>query len=199
MIERAKVVLETLAGAALPGWGELAASARLLELEPGDYLFRAGEQQPYVFVVRTGLVKLVYETHDGKCWVKGFAAEDAFFASLSALRPRQGASFSTIALAPAAIERIEYAAITELALQHPSWQRAVCRGFELYGERKEKRERELLLLSAQERLRLFLEEQPELETRIPQKDLAGYIRVTPVALSRIRARLRRGCTYTGTV
>ena len=36
----------------------------------------------------------------------------------------------------------------------------------------------------------FLAEEPALAARIPQKDLALYLGITPVALSRIRGRLR---------
>ena len=56
--------------------------------------------------------------------------------------------------------------------------------------RKEKRERELLTLSAEQRYVQFLEDFSELEAVVPQKDIASYIRVTPVALSRIKGRMR---------
>ena len=61
--------------------------------------------------------------------------------------------------------------------------------FQLYGARKEKRERELLTLSPEERYRSFSHEYPMLSSRIPQKDIARYLGVTPVGLCRIKKRL----------
>lgn len=60
-----------------------------------------------------------------------------------------------------------------------------------FAVRKERRERELLTLSAEGRYRAFLEASPDLERRIPQKELARYLGVTPVGLNRIVARVRR--------
>ncbi len=55
--------------------------------------------------------------------------------------------------------------------------------------KKEKREWELLQLSAEERYRRFLKEYPGLERRIKQHYIATYLGITPVALSRIRRKI----------
>lgn len=54
---------------------------------------------------------------------------------------------------------------------------------------KEKRERELPMLSAEERYRQFLAQYKHLENRIPQYHIASYLGITPVTLSRIRRKL----------
>lgn len=55
--------------------------------------------------------------------------------------------------------------------------------------KKEARERELLILNAVERYRVFLREYPDLEKRIKQHMIASYLGITPVALSRIRKEI----------
>ena len=52
---------------------------------------------------------------------------------------------------------------------------------------EEKREMSLVILDAQERYALFQEEFPGLEFDIPQYQVASYLGITPVQLSRIRA------------
>ena len=47
------------------------------------------------------------------------------------------------------------------------------------------------LVGVEQRYGRFLAEEPALAARIPQKDLALYLGITPVALSRIRGRLQR--------
>lgn len=54
-----------------------------------------------------------------------------------------------------------------------------------------RRERELLTLAPRDRYLQFHQDRPGLEGRIPQKDLARYLGVTPVGLNRIIGRLRR--------
>jgi CRP-like cAMP-binding protein len=57
--------------------------------------------------------------------------------------------------------------------------------------RKERREGEFLLDSAEQRYQRLLTEQPELAERLPLYHLASYLGVTDVALSRIRRRLKQ--------
>ncbi len=186
----ARTVLEALAGGLLPDWPGIADAIQTVDLARGERLFRAGEVHPYVYVVTRGLVKMLYETADGAVWLKGFATPGLCFASIAALAPGGRSSFAVEALAGTTLARIPYAAIEPLAARHLAWQRMTARAFEIYGRRKEKRERELLTLSAEARYLGFLDEYREFIALIPQKDIASYIRVTPVALSRIKARLR---------
>lgn len=191
MIGAALPLFEQLAGTGLPESESLAAATRVLRLDTGDYLFRTGQAAARVYVVTEGLVKMVYETEQGNEWVKAFASRGMFFASLSALQPDGRASFSALTLTGAVIEQVDFAAIRALAERHLPWQRALAQAFQIYGARKETRERALLTQTAEQRYRQFLLEQPDVAARISQKDLAGYIRVTPVALSRIKARIGR--------
>lgn len=187
----AQALFEQLAESPLPGWDLVRQGSRVQRLAQGEYLFRAGERSPHVYVVADGLVKMVYQTSAGQEWTKAFASSGMFFASLQALAPGGSTSFAAQALRPCLVERLDYAVIEQLATQDLAWQRLLTRAFQLYGARKEARELSLLTQTAEERYRCFLQEYPQIAAQIPQKDLAAYIRITPVALSRIRARLRR--------
>ena len=67
----------------------------------------------------------------------------------------------------------------------------VRRALLIFARRKEKRERELLTLKPEQRYRAFVAESPGLERRIPQRDLARHLGLTPVGLNRIVQRVRR--------
>ena len=187
----AKVVLEELASQALPDWNQFDSAVRVRCLSAGDCLFRLDEQHPYVYFVREGIIRMVYETDDGKAWVKEFAEEGKFFASLVALIPPGRTSFAAHAVCDAVVEQIPYGVLLELADAHPVWQSVLRRAFEIYGFRKETREKELLMLSAEERYTRFIQARQMVAARLTDKDIAGYIRVTPVALSRIKSRVRK--------
>lgn len=187
----ARRILEQLSGSVLPEWAVAASALRTTGVAKGEYLFRTGDEEHTVFFIANGLIKMVYETREGEEWIKAFASTDMFFASLSALQMGGAASFSALALRDTIVERIDYRIIRELAERHIEWQRALTRAFEIYGARKEIRERALLTQSAEERYSRFLLDYPAIAHQISQKDLAGYIRITPVALSRIKRRLSR--------
>jgi CRP-like cAMP-binding protein len=187
----ARTILEGLGSGALPHWHRVESAVRVRGVAAGDCLFSMDEQHPYVYFVSQGIIKLVYETADGKEWIKAFAEEGRFFASLTALEPHGKTSFSAYAVCDATVEQLPYKVLLELADAHPAWQRALRRAFEIYGFRKESREKELLTLSAEERYARFITERGKLSARLADKDIAGYIRVTPVALSRIKSRFRQ--------
>lgn len=175
----------------LPDWAQVERARRPRSLRRGEPLFVAGDAGAHVHVVTRGVVRMVYDTLDGDGWIKGFAEAGICFASLTALEEGGVASYSAFAETDARVDRIEYALLVRLAGQHPAWQRVMTNAFRLYGQRKEQREMELLTLSAEERYLRFLQRQPALAACLRQRDIASYVRVTPVALSRIRARLVR--------
>lgn len=188
----ARRLFDRLGAAPLPEWDRFERGVRRRRLAAGETLFDADRHWPWIAVVAQGLFKLVYLRDDGSERIKSFIDEGGFFASLTGLAPGGHATFSAVAMSDAEVELLGYEALLELGDRHLAWQRALRVAIEVYGARKEKRERELLTLKPEERYRRFQAEEPALAARIPQKDLALYLGVTPVALSRIRGRLARG-------
>lgn len=186
----AKTILERLSAGPLPDWHRVEADLRVKQVAAGDCLFMAEERHPYVYFVGQGIIKMVYDTMDGKGWIKAFADEGRFFASLTGLEPHGKTSFSAYAVSDATVEQVPYRTLLDLADSYPNWQRTLRRAFEIYGFHKEKREKELLTLSAAQRYLNFINEREGLATRLTDKDIAAYIRITPVALSRIKKRVR---------
>lgn len=187
-------VFRSLAGVDLPAVNQLAQAITLHKLKADELLFRSAEQKPFVYVVNQGVVKLVYETPAGDSWIKSFVGQGICFASMTALQDKGLTSFSVYALVDSTIEQIEYRALQQLADKYIEWQRAISNAFKFYGQRKEQREMELLTLSPEERYLNFIQQHANLLPLIRQRDIASYIRITPVALSRIRARIKASGT-----
>ncbi|MCH8621374.1 Crp/Fnr family transcriptional regulator [Undibacterium sp. TS12] len=185
---RSQHILSTLAGEALPGWTQVAADIRTMTLKAQDWVFHHDEIHPYLYVVVRGCVKLLYVQEDGKEWIKSFSSENHIFASMAALEDRGRTSFAVQTVTDTVLERLPFKALLQQAEQHPVWEKALRRGFQAFAARKEKRERELLTLSAAQRYHAVLSEEPDLVNRVSQKDLASYLGVTPVGLNRIIRR-----------
>jgi len=185
-----KRLFEGLADGPLPEWPRLQTQIAVRRVERGGSVFMQGVDHPFVYVVGSGLIKNVYLRDSGEDWIKSFSHEGLFFASIAALRPGGLTSFAAIAIEDCVLERIPFSLLEELAGIHLSWARVMRAALMMFAERKEKRERELLTLNAEERYCEFLAEAPALQSRVPQKDLARYLGLTPVGLNRIVKRVR---------
>lgn len=185
-------VLQRLAGAQVPMPADTAEHVRIVQVAQGGTLFEMGEVHPYVYVIRRGCVKTVYRQPDGEEWVQDFLAEGAFFGSVTALVPGGRCSYACEALEDTELERLDYAWIERVAQHDAVWRIALLHGWKDYATRKEWREHDLLTLSPQARYEAIVAKDPSLASRVPQKDLARYLGITPVSLSRIRKRLTDG-------
>jgi CRP-like cAMP-binding protein len=189
-MQSTKILLETAAGGALPEWEMLQASFHLQSFSKGEDVFAAGEWQPYLYVVRSGIVKLNYLSEDGQEWIKSFIGEGDFFACPNVLIAGLKTDYFATALEDCEIEQVDFAKLKQLMLSHPAWQKATHQLLEWHIVRKEQRERELLTMAPEQRYQAFLKTYSGLSARIQLRDVAHYLGVTPEALSRIRKRLR---------
>ncbi len=177
-------------GIALPALEHIVPQVRVAALRPRAPAFTEGERCPRVFIVRSGLLKQFYTDEHGSEWIKSFTGEGDLFGCPIALNGGR-TTFASVAIEPSVVESIEWAIIDRLASEHTAWLRTVCLGFQRLAELKVQRERDLLMLTSEQLYRQFLAECPRMAARVPQKELAGFLGVTPVGLNRIVQRVRR--------
>lgn len=187
----ARTLFETLGDGALPEYEGLSSRITVRRVEARGTVFTQDAEHPFVYVVTSGLLKIVYSRADGEEWIKSFVREGQFFASIAALRPGGRTSFSVVAVEPCELEKVPFVFLQSLADRHIAWARVIQSALMIFAERKERRERELLTLKPEERYRAFLADTHGLQPRIPQKDLARYLGLTPVGLNRIVKRVGR--------
>jgi len=183
--------LEARFGLELPEADSLAASIAVVELRERENAFRIGDVCPRIFVVRSGLLKQLYLKQDGSEWIKSFTGPGDSFACLQALAPGGRTSFASTAIEPSVVEAIDFRLIERLGERHLAWQKAIRLAFQYLAEIKVGRERDLLMLTAQELYRKFAAASSALVERVPQKDLAAFLGVTAVGLNRIIRREQR--------
>jgi len=182
--------MERAAGQSLPDWDVLSASFQLLDVAKSQDVFAAGEWQPYIYIVRSGIVKLTYLSEDGQEWIKSFIGEGDFFACPNVLIVGLKTDYFATAIEDCEIEQIDSVAMKKMTDQYPVWQKAIRQLLEWHIVRKELRERELLTMSPVARYQSFLKTYPMIASRIQLKDVAQYLGVTAEALSRIRKRMQ---------
>ena len=159
-------------------------------LEPGQHVFRQGDRDRCVYVLREGLLKAYYLSDDGKETVKSFILPGEMIGSLASAYLKEGCSFNVVSLEASSIVRLDFDALREASREDLELATAMVEHLLNFAMKKERREREFLTESAEERYRLLLHSVPELFDKVTQKDIARYLGITPVALSRIRKRNR---------
>jgi len=168
----------------------LDANIRVRSLEAGAFLIRQGECAPNVYFLTEGLVKMFYITADGKEFVKSFIAEGQFTGSLSSQVDGGESTFSVVCLEPVSVETLAFSHVKALIDEDPQVMRFFYEFFLALALKKERREYDFLCLSPQMRSRQFEQGNPPLARRVTQADIARYLGITPVALSRIRGRAK---------
>jgi CRP-like cAMP-binding protein len=185
-----QTMLASATQSALPDMPFVAQNIQTKIYAVGEAVFEQGIEHPYLYGMMTGLIKLMYLDKNGKEWIKSFVPEGGFFASLSALQSKGMTSFSAVVLEPSTLERLDYRVLRGLAQTSTAWAEVALNLTLTYAAKKEERERELLTLTPEERYIEFSQRSADLLPRLPQKDLARHLGVTPVGLNRIIQRLK---------
>lgn len=164
--------------------------SKICNLEKGDHFVQSGQKPNSIGFVVSGILRLYYINNIGEEFNKSFCVEGDFVASYSALLQNKESRLSVQALENTSLLEIAYSKYVELLKNHPSWQVLGRILAENLFIKKEQKESQFLLDSAETRYLEFLKEYPYLERRIKQYHIASYLGITPVALSRIRAKLK---------
>ena len=158
----------------------------------GEDIFRQGDLCPDIFIMARGLVKLHYVTYDGKEWIKSFITDRGILGSRASQSLGQPSTFSATCLEDTTVTPLLYKTFETQCSKDPELATKVFQFFQWLGLKKELREHDLLCLSAEQRYRNFQADQSALAARITQTDMARYLGITPIALSRIKGRLAQG-------
>ena len=146
----------------------------------------AGEVVSEFYYILEGLVRYFYVTAEGKEFNKAFAKENDFAGSISGFVSDIPSRFFIQAIEDTKVLVLPTSLIKECYDRHPSWERLGRRLAERLALQKELREASFLLDSAETRYRHFLQEFPDISSRMPQYHIASYLGITEVSLSRIR-------------
>ena len=169
-------------------WRELEPLLAAGEFAKGEYLVRQGDEQMEQIFILDGMLKRVVSNPEGREMILRFAAENEMDTSYAAWRLRTPVPYSIVA-----VTKVQIA-----ALPMPLWAEFLGR----HADIKARFEYEVMklmsevmahtitlhLLDAPGRLARFHRKHPELAGRIPKKELAAYLNLTPETLSRLKRK-----------
>lgn len=159
-----------------------------LDIEADQFVFRLGEQEKSIYLLQGGALKATYLSEAGTEMIKSFVFPGEIIGSLSSAHWNEKSTFDLIALDHSVVLKLNFGLLYAAAQIDLTLARDVIDRLLIYGREKEQRERELLTLSAEGRYLALLRNSPNVVKSVKQKDIARYLGITPVALSRIRRK-----------
>jgi CRP-like cAMP-binding protein len=151
----------------------------------GEHIIRAGEKTDSMYIILKGLTRSYFIDQDGKEFNKIFLAENDIASAYVELLNNIPSRLNIEALEDTSCMVTKFKDIQALYQRHPCWNQLGRIIAENFFVLKEKREYEFLLLDAEKRYQNFLAEYSHILGRIPQYQIAAYLGITPVSLSRI--------------
>ncbi|PKF80489.1 Crp/Fnr family transcriptional regulator [Vibrio sp. vnigr-6D03] len=162
-------------------------NANLLEFPTRHILTHQGESPYHAFFLLEGLCHACYLTSDGKQYSKEFYWEVDWLISFESLVKNGPSPYLLESLTPVKLLSFPIELIEQWrAESHPLYIKLL----ETQLMYKEGKERFMLLHSPEERYSLFCETYPDLVSRITDYQIAAYLGITHISLSRIKKRLK---------
>jgi CRP-like cAMP-binding protein len=137
-------------------------------------------------LVERGLLRLYFVRHDGREFNKNFFADGALLFPLTPAMWSDASLFAIGALDAGFVWHADSAAMRRCLETHGLWQVTRAHMLERLITHKLQREHDLLTLDGRRRYEAFCQREPVLAERVPLNQLASYLGLTDVSLSRIR-------------
>jgi len=170
-------------------WEGFALTLEIHVIHKGNYLFQQGEQANRLYFLHKGLMRYVSVSDTGKEFTQTFAKSPRIIGSTRSMVTQSPALFGIQALEDCIVISYPWPTFFEQLQHDKNFLAFYIHFLENIFISKEERESAFVKDSAECRYLNFCADYPELKERVPLQQIASYIGITPVALSRIRAKL----------
>ncbi|WDE11023.1 Crp/Fnr family transcriptional regulator [Thalassomonas haliotis] len=158
-----------------------------LHLSARTIFTRQADKVEYLYFVSQGLCQACYHTAGGKRFSKEFYWSGDCIINFESLLKPQVSPYSLETLSASSLVRLPISQVQLWRQQNHACYQHLLETQLLY---KENKERFMLLHTPQQRYQLFSQQFPGLKQCLTDYQLASYIGITPISLSRIKKRLR---------
>ncbi|MCU0898002.1 MAG: Crp/Fnr family transcriptional regulator [Burkholderiales bacterium] len=170
-------------------WNDLEPLLEVADYRKGELLVHQGSHEMEQFFLLDGILKRAVANAEGKEMILRFAAETDMDTSYAAWRLKTPVPYSIVAVTKVRAAKLGMAQWVEFLERHP--QVKACFEYEVMRLMSEVMAHTITLhlLDAPGRLARFTRKHADIAGRLPNKELASYLNLTPETLSRLKARL----------
>lgn len=166
---------------------EVSTLAIPLELPTRHILINQGDIPSHIYFLLDGICHSCYLTEEGKSFSKEFYWEQDWIIGFESLISNRPSPFLLESLTSISLLCIP---IDALRVWREQANPLYIKLLETQLMYKESKERFMLLYSPEERYELFCTHYPDLELRLTDYQIAAYLGITHISLSRIKSRIK---------
>lgn len=169
--------------------GILMKSAKTQTFKKKEIIIQEGSLKTELFFVRSGLVRAYCINNKGDEITFGIIAENQILTNIDVILFDQPSRYYYECLEDTKTLSIDFEKVQNIIESNPKLERN--RKYFARNAMKKMLQRleSFVLLNAEERYEDFIKKNPTLSNRVPDKYIAHVLGITPVSLSRIRARI----------
>ncbi|MEP5338659.1 MAG: Crp/Fnr family transcriptional regulator [Algibacter sp.] len=160
------------------------------KLKAGTQITRLGEKPTSLYMLVSGIVRVYLLSEQGKEYNKNFFLPPSFTGSLTALIKNAPSELIYEALTDCKVYEVNYSKFIKLSKTNMQVSQLYISVLESAFIKYEIRQLELISLNATERYLKLRKDVPNIDEIIPQYQIASYLSITNVQLSRIRKKLK---------
>ncbi len=158
--------------------------------QKGQFIIHQGQPAPKIHFLLKGYVRYFSLSEEGKEFTQSFASSPGIAGSTRAMSKKTKSLFSIEALDDSLCLEFDWCVFFDVMKDKPGFLMAYNSLLENLFIKKEEREYAFVQQTAEQRYLNFLAENSYLGSKLSLKVIASHIGITPIALSRIRKKLK---------
>lgn len=152
-----------------------------------EYILRHTKSCRNLYFINSGLVKMFYHA-DGKEFIMNFFREENMFTVLDSFPFQLPSEYNVLALESTSVQFLSFDAFEELCLKHHCMETFYRNILSHATYNMMRRIKEMLVQTHADHYEQYLKDNNDLVQRLSLGDLASYLGISQVSLSRIRSR-----------
>lgn len=186
------MTLEEFIKAAMPGSDYPFLDVKLRKLKKGENLCNTGDIDQNIYFVMSGIIEAGMFAKNNEEKIIEFVFPQQFSASFTSMLTQKPSDVYLTCLTDCTVQVINFQKIKEAAKTSLIASQFYTMCLENAYLQRVKKEKDFLILSAEERYFKLIKTRPEIVKQIPVFRVAKYLGIHPDSLSRIRKNLQQG-------